>query len=175
MDHFQDIRSGVREHSARILERFEELTEPDPRVHRSRSDRRNDLPRLLPMLVDLALGETPDETPLGDVLHLAAHHGEERLKQGFADAALFHEYDLLRRALWAHLSEHHADDPARICEAITRVDVVISIAVRASARGFHRRAFEACGQWPSTIEELAGEWMPPYRDPSTRIDVHRLA
>lgn len=160
---FREVREGIRENAESILSHFYELTEEEPWVKLPRDFRVDALPELTVAVADLALGRTQGEALCRRVLEVGVSHGEHRLKRGFPESLLFHEHYLLRKAIWRYIREHHQRDAKLIGEAIVRIDSALSLAVRASLRGFHRPAFEHLGRWDAAIDDLRNEWqeLPP--------------
>lgn len=120
----------------------------------------------------LALLAPHDRELCRTLLHRAAAHGEMRLEQGLPDALLFQELYLARESLWTYIKEHDPDYGGLRSEAILRIDMALSLAAKASLRGYHRPAFEARGEWPQVIDQLLEEWAPP---PSLKELVQTLA
>lgn len=119
-------------------------------------DQLNNLGGVICGLVDVALGDSDDpEIRMGEA-RAAAEHGEHRLRIGFAEDLLFTEYKLIRHVLWRFL---HSNVPSTVAHhAAVRLDAAASVATLASLRGFHRPEFEARGEWPRVIEQLADRW-----------------
>lgn len=86
----------------------------------------------------------------------AARHGEERRTQGLDTEVIFREYHFLRVSLWQYLQNLVDDEGSRL-KAISRVDMAISIASRASLYGHHRPELEEAGDWPERVIRLADE------------------
>lgn len=119
------------------------------------------LPELIASLADVALDRSTDPLTRRRKIWAAARHGSERRADGFHEELIFREYDLLRRALWQYIRDHHGvSQPCT--NVILAIDSGISLAASASLRGFHRDAFEAAGKWPGAVEELLERWpFPP--------------
>lgn len=118
------------------------------------------LPELIASLADVALARSSDPEVRRRKIWAAARHGEERRRDGFHEELLFREYDLLRRALWQYIRDHHGiNQPST--NVILAIDSGISLAASASLRGFHRDAFESAGRWPAALDELLDCWPQP--------------
>jgi hypothetical protein len=97
------------------------------------------------------------------MLHVAARHGETRLKQGFTEAILFEELYLLRQAIWRYIRDRQ-DRPASLAsEAIIRIDAILSLAGKASLRGFHQPTYVKRGEWPKAVDDPISDWRAPPR------------
>lgn len=118
------------------------------------------LPELIASLADVALDRSVDPEVRRRKIWAAARHGRERREHGFHEELIFREYDLLRRALWQYIRDHHGTTQPTT-NVILAVDSGITLAASASLRGFHRDAFEAAGRWPEALEELLGRWPQP--------------
>lgn len=86
----------------------------------------------------------------------AAAHGEQRRTQGLSETTLLSEFSLLRQAFWSHIRGLPVSS-ADALEAVSRIDMAISLATMASLYGYHREELEGSGQWPSRIEQLVGD------------------
>lgn len=161
MNTFEKISGSITEHIPEVLQRFNVVTEQDPWIHLPADYRVNCLGEVIEMAATLALRAPGDRTLCTRMLHSAADHGQTRLKQGLPDSILFRELYMVRESLWSYMKEEHAEDSAMVAEAIVRVDTVLSLASKASLRGYHRPTFEERGTWPKVIDELVGEWNPP--------------
>ena len=154
----REIRDDIRANTSQILTRFEALTQRDPWIHLPRDYWLDMLSEVVPRLADAALGEPGDEEAVRLLLQAAVGHGEHRLRDGFPESLIFHEYYLLRAALWDHLCAG-AHAPGQRQAAIMRIDVLVTLAVRGSTRGYHRAVFEAQGRWGEVVEDLVSEWV----------------
>ena len=145
---------GVFRHFGVVIDREPwSLLRPDSRV--------GFLGELIVTAATLALRAPEDEVLCGRLVRCAARHGEERLRQGLPDSSLFQEIYMVRDSLWSFLRDEHPTELGLAAEAIIRVDMALTLAAKASIRGYHRAAFEQRGGWPSVLDELAAEWDPP--------------
>ena len=159
---FETICERVTEHVPQLLRRFTDVTEQEPWIHLPADYRVNFLAEVVSMATRLALRSPDDEELCRRLVHGAARHGENRLEQGLPDAIIFQELYLVREALWLHIKESSGDlESGLAAEAIVRIDMALSIASKASLRGYHRPAFEKRGDWPQMIDQLLDEWAPP--------------
>ena len=117
-----------------------------------------DLSELTHVVLDAALCADREpaeyERALRALLRVAAHHGATARAKGADREAVFTEYETLREAVWRHVR------PMAVTEsgvAIVRVDDTLSIAVRASLQGYHRRELEASGRWTAATQGLLDE------------------
>lgn len=151
-----EICRAIRRDTADIMERWLDAAEEEPWFSTPRSAMVDELPHVIRRLADVALRHPADEALHRENVMAAARHGEERREQGLDTEAIFREYHFLRVALWRYLQELVDDEHTRI-RAITRVDLAISIASRASLYGHHRKELEEAGDWPDRVEHLALE------------------
>jgi hypothetical protein len=80
----------------------------------------------------------------------AVAHGDQRRSQGVGDDAMFREYHALRAALWRYLQKVSMPSSEALT-AITRVDVVITVATTAALRGYHRADMLASTDWDAEV------------------------
>jgi hypothetical protein len=158
---FREICERVGGDVPGVLRRFEATTRQEPWIHLPEGYRSEHLGEVIALACQLALQRPQDEEVCRQLLHTAARHGESRLHQGLPDSLLFQELYLARESLWVYLREQYGRGSQLVAEAVLRVDTALSLASKAAIRGYHRPAFEARGQWPSTIDLLVGEWFPP--------------
>ena len=159
---FEEIRSGIHEHVPQLLREFADSTEDEPWIHLPADFKTDDLDSVLRHVADLALGDADDTAvTCRKVIDEGARHGELRLRHGFPDALVFQEYYILRNLIWTYIRQHHQDQNGKLAfEAIVRVDAAVTLATKASIRGFHRPAFEELGRWPECLVALEDEWQP---------------
>ena len=101
-------------------------------------------------VLDVALGDGGDKQASERLVRAAAAHGDQRRVQEVGDDALLREYHALRTALWRYLN--HAPMPAaEAVTAISRVDVVITIATTAALRGYHRSDMAPTPEWAAQL------------------------
>jgi hypothetical protein len=97
-------------------------------------------------VLDVALGDGGDKAATERLVRAAAAHGDQRRVQGVGDEAVLREYHALRAALWRYLLG--APMPSgEALTAISRVDVVITIATTTALRGFHRSDMSPTPAW----------------------------
>lgn len=160
MSVLHEIRDGIRGNTEAILQQFDAVIEQEPWIHLPRGYRFNFLEELIQLVAELALSSGADQEVCRRMLHAAARHGESRLKQAFPDAVVYQEFYLLRQAIWSYIRRYHDGGTQLAFEAIVRIDTALSLAAKASLRGFHRPVFEQRGTWPQTLDDLAAEWEP---------------
>jgi hypothetical protein len=152
----EDICTAIHQDIAEIVDRWVHAAEEEPWFSTPREEMIDELPVVIRRLADVALLKPDSEAFHREKVRAAARHGEERRTQGFPTEVIFREYHFLRVALWRYLNERVQDDHSRL-EAITRIDMAISIASRASLYGHHRPELEQAGDWPERVEQLSAE------------------
>jgi len=155
------IAEDILAHLPDVVRHFEAVTQQEPWIHLPREYRSNFLSDVIALASRLAILGPSDPKLLDGMLECASRHGEQRLEQGFSDAMLFQELYLAREAVWTFLKSRHANETVLVSEAIVRIDMALSLAAKASLRGYHRPAFASQGRWPAVIHELGAEWSPP--------------
>lgn len=101
-------------------------------------------------VLDVALGDGGDEEASERLVRAASAHGDQRRVQDTGDDAVLREYHALRAALWRYL--RHLSIPANeALTAISRVDVVITVATTAALRGYHRSDTGPTPEWASEL------------------------
>lgn len=153
---FQDVCRAIHRDTDEIIERWLEAAKEEPWFSMPREKMVDALPYVIGRLVDVALLAPGDEQLHREKVLAAARHGEERREQGIPTESIFREYHFLRVSLWRYLESLLDEDRTRL-EAITRIDLAISIACRASLYGYHRQELEESGDWPRRVEHLASE------------------
>lgn len=161
MDAFRTISDSVTEHIPEVLQQFDTVTEQEPWINLPAGYRTNYLGGVIAMATSLALLRPGDAELCEKMLYLAAHHGETRLEQGLSDSIIFQELYLIRESLWTYIKQFHEQHSGLRAEAIVRIDMALSLAAKASLRGYHRPAFEKRGEWPKVVDRLVREWAPP--------------
>lgn len=101
-------------------------------------------------VLDVALGDGGDKEASERLVRAAVAHGDQRRTQGVGDDALFREYHALRAALWRYLQKVPMPSSEALT-AITRVDVVITVATTAALRGYHRADMQATTDWNAEL------------------------
>jgi hypothetical protein len=129
-------------------------------------------------VLDVALGDGGDKEASERLVRAAASHGDQRRVQEVGDEAVLREYHALRTAIWRYLL--HAPMPAtEAITAISRVDVVISIATTAALRGYHRSDMPPTPEWAVQLltyvatgsEEITDTFGRPGRGPNRPSEV----
>jgi hypothetical protein len=101
-------------------------------------------------VLDVALGDGGDKEASERLVRAAVAHGDQRRSQGVGDDAMFREYHALRAALWRYLQKVPMPSSEALT-AITRVDVVITVATTAALRGYHRADMLASTDWDAEV------------------------
>jgi hypothetical protein len=101
-------------------------------------------------VLDVALGDGADKAASERLVRAAAAHGDQRRIQGAGDDALLREYHALRAALWRYLRRVPMPSSEALT-AISRVDVVITVATTAALRGYHRSDMAASPEWAAEL------------------------
>jgi hypothetical protein len=101
-------------------------------------------------VLDVALGDGDDEEASERLVRAAALHGDQRRVQAVGDEFLLREYHALRAALWRYLLR--VPMPAsEALTAISRVDMVITVATTAALRGYHRSDMKPSPDWATQL------------------------
>lgn len=161
MSTFHTIADRIATNVQEVLKRFDEVGEEDPWINLPGEYRVNYLSEVIALASTLALCAPDDEETCRKLVHGAAHHGETRLEQGLPDSIIFREVYLVRESVWSYIRQMDDTDTELATEAILRIDMALSLASKASLRGYHRPAFQARGSWPQAIDGLVDEWNPP--------------
>jgi hypothetical protein len=101
-------------------------------------------------VLDVALGGGGDKEVSERLVRAAAAHGDQRRVQGVGDEVLLREYHALRAALWRYLRRVPMPESEALT-AISRVDVVITVATTAALRGYHRSDMPASPDWATEL------------------------
>lgn len=160
----RDVCHDIKAHTGQVLALWQEFARREPWLSLPEHHRIDHLPEVIVGLTEASLCDPADEAAHLQKVWAAAEHGQHRREQGFAMELIFHEYHLLRQALWRYIRDHA--EMSKQAEAINRIDTAISLSTMASLRGYHRRELEEKGEWPQTIDRLAGE--------SPLLTAHRL-
>jgi hypothetical protein len=127
----------LRDDLGPILAEWEALSREEPwHVHPERYGV-DSLHETIRAVLDVALGDGGDKEASERLVRASVAHGDQRRRQGVGDDALLREYHSLRTALWRYLQKVPMPSSEALT-AITRVDVVISVATTAALRGYHR-------------------------------------
>ncbi len=157
-----EVRTAIKAHIPEILADLQASCDRQPWCTLPSEDRLNNLAEVATGLVDVALGSNVDRATRLKEVRAAAEHGEHRLNVGLPEDLLFVEFILLRQALWRYLQDHV---PLRLAhDASARLDAAGTVATKAALRGYHRKEFEARGEWPQVINQLADRlpiWIHP--------------
>ncbi|HEX2190420.1 MAG TPA: hypothetical protein VHG51_16040 [Longimicrobiaceae bacterium] len=145
----EDIKAHVHE----VMAEWERLAACSPWATLSPADRAGGLPEVVVGLVEAALCSATDVEAHRMKVRAAAEHGECRRRHGVAEAVMFEEYHLLRRALWSYLTRKFGAGD-RSVQAIGRIDTAITLATEASLWGYNRPEIEALGKWEAGLERL---------------------
>lgn len=152
----EEVCRSIHQDIDEIIDRWVRAAEEEPWFTTPKEEMIDELPAVVRRLADVALLRPGDEAFHREKVRAAARHGDERREQGIPTEAIFREYHFLRVALWRYLDDRVQDDHTRL-EAITRIDMAISVASRASLYGYHRPELEERGDWPERIEQLSTE------------------
>jgi hypothetical protein len=140
----------LRDDLAPILEEWEALSRDEPwhvQPHRYGLDSLHETVRAV---LDVALGDGGDNAASERLVRAAVLHGSQRSAQSVGDEALLREYHALRAALWRYL-QNAPMRPSEAMTAISRVDVVITVATTAALRGYHRSTMDPCTDWNAAL------------------------
>ena len=157
----QEIGQAIKSHPDEVLALWREITSKEPWLQQPESADLNHVPAMLLALVDTALLEPESFEKRLSLVNNAAEHGQQRREQCFPESVLLLEHHVLRRALGGHITRT-AGGALVAFEAITRVELTVTLGSTASVRGYHRPELEEKGEWPQAVEQLAREWLPPW-------------
>lgn len=152
----EEICEAIHRDTDQIIARWLEAAEQEPWFAMPQEKMIDELPDLIRRLADVALRTPGDQELHRQKVMAATRHGEERRNQGIDTEVIFREYHFLRVSLWRFLQDLLDDEEVRL-RAITRVDMAISVASRASLYGHHRPELEEAGDWRERVEHLAAE------------------
>jgi hypothetical protein len=140
----------LRNDLAPILAAWEAVSAEEPwHVHPERYGL-DSLHETVRAVLDVALGDGGDAEASERLVRAAVAHGDQRRVQAVGDEAVLREYHALRAALWRYLRE--LSIPAsEALTAISRVDVVITVATTAALRGYHRSDTGPTPEWGSEL------------------------
>jgi hypothetical protein len=112
-----------------------------------------ELSGILYEIVDVSLLRPHDLTAHESKIAAAIAHGERCRLAGEPEHVIVRELAALREAIRRYLPKCTGSlHTAR--EALTRLDMAISIAEIAATHGYHRDVFEAAGRWETHREEM---------------------
>ncbi len=136
----------LRDDLGLILEEWQALSREEPWHIQPQRYGLDSLHETMRAVLDVALGDGGDKAASERLVRAAAAHGDQRRVQAVGDDALLREYHALRTALWRYLQR--APMPAsEALTAISRVDLVITVATTAALRGYHRSDLAASPEW----------------------------
>lgn len=140
----------LRDDLSPILTAWEAVSADEPwHVHPERYGL-DSLHETVRAVLDVALGDGGDEQASERLVRAASAHGDQRRVQNTGDDAVLREYHALRAALWRYLRQ--LSIPANeALTAISRVDVVITVATTAALRGYHRSDTGPTPEWASEL------------------------
>lgn len=140
----------LRDDLTPILAAWEAISADEPwHVHPERYGL-DSLHETVRAVLDVALGDGGDEQASERLIRAASAHGDQRRVQTTGDDAVLREYHALRAALWRYLRQ--LSIPANeALTAISRVDVVITVATTAALRGYHRSDTGPSPEWASEL------------------------
>jgi hypothetical protein len=161
MDTIRLVSESITEHIPDVLRHFDLVTAQEPWIHLPSDYRAGAIGEVIRLACLLALQAPGDQALCRRLLDAAARHGEDRLEQGLPDSFLFQELYLARESIWNYIVEKHDRRSGMVAEAILRIDMALSLAAKASLRGYHKPAFVRRGSWPGVVDELLSEWRPP--------------
>jgi hypothetical protein len=148
--HMHRRNAELRDDLAPILAEWEAVSREEPwHVHPERYGI-DSLQEVVRGVLDVALGDGTDKEASERLVRVAAAHGDQRRVQAVGDDCLLREYHALRTALWRYL--RRVPMPAsEALTAISRVDVVITVATTAALRGYHRSDMKPSPDWASEL------------------------
>jgi len=136
----------LRDDLSLVLAEWERLSREEPWHIHPEQYGVDSLHETIRAVLDVALGDGGDKAATERLVRAAAAHGDQRRVQGVGDEAVLREYHALRTALWRYLLG--APMPSgEALTAISRVDVVITIATTTALRGFHRSDMSPTPAW----------------------------
>jgi hypothetical protein len=149
-DHAHRRNAELRDDLAPILAEWVALSREEPwHVHPERYGI-DSLHEVLRAVLDVAIGDGADREASERLVRAAAAHGDQRRIQAVGDECLLREYHALRAALWRYLVR--VQMPAsEALTAISRVDMVITVATTAALRGYHRSDMKPSPDWATEL------------------------
>ncbi len=140
----------LRDDLALVLAEWEAVSREEPwHVHPERYGV-DSLHEVVRAVLDVTLGGGGDKEASERLVRAAAAHGDQRRVQGVGDEVLLREYHALRAALWRYLRRVPTPEGEALT-AISRVDVVITVATTAALRGYHRSDMPASSDWATEL------------------------
>ncbi|MEX0891081.1 MAG: hypothetical protein WEB88_02845 [Gemmatimonadota bacterium] len=141
----REVYDSVRNDTDAVMKRWRHSVATEPGLMGARELDVDALPELISTALDV-LEERPDqETSRRNLLKWTLEHGHYRIRESVPDDMLFKEYHVLRYALWDTIRERHGTNRLT-STVITQLDAVLSVASRASLRGYYHEHFETGGE-----------------------------
>jgi hypothetical protein len=148
--HAHRRNAELRDDLAPILAEWVAVSHEEPwHVHPERYGI-DTLHEVLRAVLDVALGDGVDAESSERLVRAAAAHGDQRRIQAVGDDCLLREYHALRTALWRYLMRLQMP-AAEALTAISRVDMVITVATTAALRGYHRSDMQPSPEWAAEL------------------------
>jgi hypothetical protein len=148
--HAHRRNAELRDDLAAILVEWEALSREEPWHVQPERFGMDSVHEVVRAVLDVALGDGSDKQASERLVRAAATHGDQRRVQAVGDEILLREYHALRAALWRYLGRVPMPE-AEALTAISRVDVVITIATTAALRGYHRSDMRPSPEWADEL------------------------
>jgi hypothetical protein len=136
----------LRNDFALVLEEWEAVSREEPWHVEPERYGLDTLHETIRAVLDVSLGDGGDKAASERLVRAAAAHGDQRRAQAVGDEALLREYHALRTAIWRYLMRTPMP-PNEAVTAISRVDLVITVATTAALRGYHRSDMPPSPEW----------------------------
>lgn len=149
-DHPNRRNAELRDDLTLVLEEWEALSREEPWHVQPQRYGVDSLHETMRAVLDVALGDGGDKAASERLIRSAAAHGDQRRAQAVGDDAVLREYHALRTALWRYLRRAPMP-PAESLTAISRVDVVLTVATTAALRGYHRSDMAPSPEWAAEL------------------------
>ena len=140
----------LRDDLASVLEEWQAISHEEPWHIQPEHYGLDSLHETMRAVLDVALGDGGDKAASERLVRSATAHGDQRRMQAVGDEALLREYHALRTALWRYLMRTPMP-PSEALTAISRVDVVITVATTAALRGYHRSDMPPSPEWAAEL------------------------
>lgn len=145
----------IRAYLERTLAEWKLLGAGPPWSRLPEPERTDFLPPLLEATLRGTITEPPDGQARSDAIKAAAVHGAARRRQGFTEEEVLHEHYLIRLALW---SAARGGESFRLrARAMARADVLLSVLMLATLRGFRDDRPPADQRWEGALDDLLAE------------------
>jgi hypothetical protein len=148
--HLNRRNAALRDDLAHVLEEWQAVSREEPWHIEPERYGLDSLHETMRAVLDVALGDGGDKAASERLVRSAAAHGDQRRAQAVGDEALLREYHALRTALWRYLLRTPMP-PSEALTAISRVDVVITVATTAALRGYHRSDMPPSPEWAAQL------------------------